>query len=171
MLLDHLPPLPGPSIASPFALASRRALTSFSFVSTRDAPNENDPDGLSTYRPYMNPRTMEPPKTLPSFVLPSREPANRSRIVHGLLRSSSARRSSSSRLACRPQYTCTTYAPYRHATKNTRKPPKKNNAASLDPMRDIPRAPDILNPRVESRERSDCPENSDSAVSGANERK
>ena len=49
-----------------------RFLTSFSLVSTRDDPNENDPDGLSTYNPYMIPRTMEPPKTLPSFALPSR---------------------------------------------------------------------------------------------------
>ena len=37
-----------PTTAVALALASRLALTSFSLVSTRDDPNEKDPDGLST---------------------------------------------------------------------------------------------------------------------------
>ena len=113
----------------------------FSCRSSRVETNENDPDGLSTYNPYMIPRTMEPPKTLPSFALPSFErtpvpAAYRSRIAHGLFSSSCSRRSSRSRLACRPQYACTQNTPHRHAIKTTRKHPKKNKDASLDPARE-----------------------------------
>ena len=87
----------------------------------------------------MNPRTMDPPKTLPSFALPSREltpRSYRSRIAHGLFRSSSRRRSSSRCLACRFQYACTTYTPHRHAKRIRRKHPKNNRDVSLDPARD-----------------------------------
>ena len=58
--------------------------------------------------------------------------ADRPRVVQLLMQSPLLR----SRLACRPQYACTQNTPHRHAIKTTRKHPKKNKDASLDPARE-----------------------------------